>query len=573
MAKIQYIKDKENVTVYPVTHERAVRDSNNVTLETKLGQKQETLVSGTNIKTINNESILGSGNITAGDPNAVKYTSQTLTGAQKTQARTNIGAGTSSFSGSYNDLTNKPDIQLESDKVNSITGYESNTTKYPSTKALYDAIHDLSGPSIIQGVNATVSNTTGTPSVTATYSNSQLSFAFSNIKGETGAAGTNGTDGVDGVTPNITVGTVTTGAPGSQASASITGTAAAPVLNLTIPQGQRGEQGLQGNTGSSVDYAYELVNNRTTDDATKGLSAAEGKRLGDDLDQLEDKFDDVVIGMGRLIVSLFKKSAFLSNDAETDVNALESLLSGGISRIEAVYTQSGTIYVGQSLDDLKPDLVVTAYYLDGTSNIVTAYTLIGTLTAGTSTITISFGGKTTTFTASVTDAVYYRDGSKMIRPYFLNSNNQNLGPATVDGVTLVYTRSKSTSNVLQISRACYPYFDLDLVKGTDYQWIVKLRGLPAGSKVNVSLQYHNQAFKTDGLANRFASHAADIMDSGWLSSTISNGTLSFTYGSETASSALSLVGARLNLRLLDSSDNDIAWPDGSSIDALIIQTV
>ena len=29
------------------------------------------------------------------------------------------------------------------------------------------------------------------------------------------------------------------------------------------------------------------MNNRTTDDATKGLSAAEGKRLGDDLSQLE----------------------------------------------------------------------------------------------------------------------------------------------------------------------------------------------------------------------------------------------------------------------------------------------
>ena len=46
-------------------------------------------------------------------------------------------------------------------------------------------------------------------------------------------------------------------------------------------------KGEQGNTGSSVDYPFELVNNRTTDDATKGLSAAEGKRLGDDLTQLE----------------------------------------------------------------------------------------------------------------------------------------------------------------------------------------------------------------------------------------------------------------------------------------------
>ena len=42
--------------------------------------------------------------------NAVKYTEQTLTDDQKTQARTNIGAGTSSFSGSYDDLSNKPTI-------------------------------------------------------------------------------------------------------------------------------------------------------------------------------------------------------------------------------------------------------------------------------------------------------------------------------------------------------------------------------------------------------------------------------------------------------------------------------
>ena len=42
--------------------------------------------------------------------NAVLTSVQTLTDTQKAQARTNIGAGTSSFSGSYNDLTNKPTI-------------------------------------------------------------------------------------------------------------------------------------------------------------------------------------------------------------------------------------------------------------------------------------------------------------------------------------------------------------------------------------------------------------------------------------------------------------------------------
>lgn len=48
-----------------------------------------------------------------GSPNAVQYVKQELTDAQKTQARENIGAGTSSFSGSYNDLTDKPTIPTQ----------------------------------------------------------------------------------------------------------------------------------------------------------------------------------------------------------------------------------------------------------------------------------------------------------------------------------------------------------------------------------------------------------------------------------------------------------------------------
>ena len=94
--------------------------------------------------------------------------------------------------------------------------------------------------------------------------------------------------GVVGATPNFTVGTVTTGEPGSSVIVTITGTPEAPVLNLTIPQG------MQGNTGSSVDYPYELVNNLTTNDATKGLSAAQGVVLDGKVSQLEAKIDGLV---------------------------------------------------------------------------------------------------------------------------------------------------------------------------------------------------------------------------------------------------------------------------------------
>lgn len=60
--------------------------------------------------------------------------------------------------------------------------------------------------------------------------------------GPTGPIGPAGIDGINGETPVITIGTVTTGAPGTEASATITGTAPNFVLNLTIPQGPTGPE-------------------------------------------------------------------------------------------------------------------------------------------------------------------------------------------------------------------------------------------------------------------------------------------------------------------------------------------
>ena len=56
----------------------------------------------------------------------------------------------------------------------------------------------------------------------------------------TWTTGPAGADGVDGETPTLTIGTVTTGDPGTEATATITGTAPNFVLNLTIPQGPTG---------------------------------------------------------------------------------------------------------------------------------------------------------------------------------------------------------------------------------------------------------------------------------------------------------------------------------------------
>ena len=64
--------------------------------------------------------------------------------------------------------------------------------------------------------------------------------------GETGATGPTGPTGATGETPTLEIGTIATGEPGTQAAASITGTAPNYVLNLTIPQGPTGPTGATG---------------------------------------------------------------------------------------------------------------------------------------------------------------------------------------------------------------------------------------------------------------------------------------------------------------------------------------
>lgn len=77
--------------------------------------------------------------------NAVKYTAQTLTNEQKTQARANIGAGTSDFSGSYNDLTDQPVVDTE------MSATSTNAVQNKVIKAYVDAIISASQGIVYKG--------------------------------------------------------------------------------------------------------------------------------------------------------------------------------------------------------------------------------------------------------------------------------------------------------------------------------------------------------------------------------------------------------------------------------------
>lgn len=110
MVEVKQLVDNSG-EFYPVTAAEAVIFSNGDTLEekqssnvTNIASKQDVLISGTNIKTINNTSLLGSGNIT-------------------------INADTSS-------------CEQLANKVTSISS-SSTDAQYPSAKCMYDIVGDI----------------------------------------------------------------------------------------------------------------------------------------------------------------------------------------------------------------------------------------------------------------------------------------------------------------------------------------------------------------------------------------------------------------------------------------------
>jgi hypothetical protein len=99
----------------------------------------------------------------------------------------------------------------------------------------YHTLVGATGPAATVQVGST---TTGQPGTAASVSNSGTSSAaVLNFVIPAGVAGQNGPPGQEGQSATVQIGTVTTGAPGSQAAITNSGTPSAAVFNFTIPQG------------------------------------------------------------------------------------------------------------------------------------------------------------------------------------------------------------------------------------------------------------------------------------------------------------------------------------------------
>ena len=228
-------------------------------------------------------------------------------------------------------------------------------------------------------VGATIDGNVGTPSVGVSYANGVLSFDFHNMKGnpgqngQDGAAAGFGTIGADitgGVgTPGVSVessGPATAknlqfhftnlkGETGvTSVVATVDNTTGTPACTVSLVGQQltlafSGLKGAQGDTGSSVDYPFTIVNNLTTDDATQALSAAQGVVLEGEITQLEAKVTDLTFGD-------FQNYGFFPTEENLPENASrKGVAYVGTSSPFAIYNFDGTEWVDSGTTYIIPN--------------------------------------------------------------------------------------------------------------------------------------------------------------------------------------------------------------------------
>lgn len=95
--------------------------------------------------------------------------------------------------------------------------------------------------------------------------------------GAQGPQGPAGADGKDGAAATITVGTVTTGEAGTNASVTNSGTSSAAVFNFTIPRGAKGDKGPTGPTGAAGGTGPTGPTGAKGDTGATGPTGAAGK--------------------------------------------------------------------------------------------------------------------------------------------------------------------------------------------------------------------------------------------------------------------------------------------------------
>ena len=263
----------------------------------------------------------------------------------------------------------------------------------------------------------------------------------------------------------------------------------------------------------------------------------------DIVDAVDDWLDEHSSSIGGLtfedkqaLMNCFAHVAWIDANGQTYYDALYNALfnTATLESIYALFTQgSAVIYDTDSLDSLRQYLVVTAYYSDETSAVVTDYTLSGTLTVGTSTITASYGGKSSTFNVTVSQSATLSSISAVF--------NQ--------GTAVIYTTDtlNSLKQYLTVT-AIYSDSSTAIVPSTDYT----LSGTLTAGTITITVSYGGKTDTfnvtvTQATQNTTAQVATNgyilvHLTSGYSSRTAANGGITVLYDMDAPSTTLFPAG-------------------------------
>lgn len=154
-----------------------------------------------------------------------------------------------------------------------------------------------------------------------------------------------------------------------------------------------------------LDWAIKVGLTKNALEFTDAEKSA-ARTLIDAADQNEvSNLQEQNVDRGTSLWAIVKKTAFAEALTDAELTAFKTawgITDSGedtevtLSSISATYS-GGSVLVGTSVNALT-GIVVTAKYSDGSTKTVTGYTLSGTIAEGSNTVTISYGGKSTTIT-------------------------------------------------------------------------------------------------------------------------------------------------------------------------------
>jgi hypothetical protein len=259
------------------------------------------------------------------------------------------------------------------------------------------------------------------------------------------AAGPRGVQGVPGDAATVAVGTVATGAPGSDATVTNSGTSGAAVLDFAIPRGDVGQQGIQGVPGNAATVtagttttgapgsSASVTNSGSSSAAVFDFAIPEGVQGQQGIQGIPG--DAATIAAGTTTTGAAGSSASVTNSGSSSAAVFDFTIPQGIQGVQGVKGDTGVVAAVAPITYDEPTQTVG---IDPSGFVVSVNALAGTVTLDAAAV----GAYPATNPSGFVDAA----GAAVAAP--VQSVNSLSGTVTLDAAAVGALGTAATTDVI-----------------------------------------------------------------------------------------------------------------------------